>query len=160
MIFIKINQSPVTNLYFITLVEPSKPEIAEEDGKVSPEDEENTVCDPIAGIVEKYEGNTITINLYLIAHRNGEIPLYCVSAFRGKSFQYLCMFRAESKEDAVSVETDSPQETDKKETTDRKAEEADDCVTFILLNNSGNGIAHCIFFFFRRNFSILLFTVE
>ena len=38
-----------------------KPEITEEDGKASPEDEENTVCDPIVGIVEKYEGNTITI---------------------------------------------------------------------------------------------------
>jgi len=32
---------------------------------------------------------------------------------------------SESKEDAVSVETDSPQETDQKETTDRKAEEAE-----------------------------------
>ena len=42
-------------------VEPPKSEITEEDGKASPEDEENTVCDPIAGIVEKYEGNTITI---------------------------------------------------------------------------------------------------
>lgn len=42
-------------------VESSKPEGTGEDGKSSPEDEENTVCDPIAGIVEKYEGNTITI---------------------------------------------------------------------------------------------------
>ena len=42
-------------------VELPKPEITEEDKKDSPEDEENTVCDPIAGIVEKYEGNTITI---------------------------------------------------------------------------------------------------
>ena len=42
-------------------VELPKPEITEEDRKTSPEDEENTVCDPIAGIVEKYEGNTITI---------------------------------------------------------------------------------------------------
>ena len=43
------------------LVEPSKPEIEEEDGKVSPEDGEITEGDPIAGIVEKYEGNKITI---------------------------------------------------------------------------------------------------
>ena len=43
------------------LVESSKPEIAEEDGKVSPEDEEITEGDPIAGIVEKYEGSKITI---------------------------------------------------------------------------------------------------
>lgn len=42
-------------------VEPSKPEIAEEDGKASLEDGENTEGDPIAGIVEKYEGSTITI---------------------------------------------------------------------------------------------------
>ena len=61
------------------LVEPSKPEIAEEDGKVSPEDEENTVCDPIAGIVEKYEGNTITIKnpdddmLYYFSTENAQI---------------------------------------------------------------------------------------
>jgi len=34
-------------------VEPSQPEISEENGKVSP--------DPIAGIVEKYEGSKITI---------------------------------------------------------------------------------------------------
>ena len=34
-------------------VELPKPEITEA--------EENTVCDPIAGIVEKYEGSTITI---------------------------------------------------------------------------------------------------
>ena len=42
-------------------VELQKPEIAEEDRKAFPEDEENTEGDPIAGIVEKYEGNTITI---------------------------------------------------------------------------------------------------
>ena len=42
-------------------VELPKPEITEENRKASPEDEENTVCDPIAGIVEKYESNTITI---------------------------------------------------------------------------------------------------
>ncbi len=61
------------------LVEPLKPKIAEEDGKVSPEDEENTVCDPIAGIVEKYEGNTITIKnpdddmLYYFSTENAQI---------------------------------------------------------------------------------------
>ena len=60
-------------------VEPSKPEIAEENRKASPEDEENTVCDPIAGIVEKYEGNTITIKnpdddmLYYFSTENAQI---------------------------------------------------------------------------------------
>ena len=60
-------------------VESSKPEITEEDGKASPEDEENTVCDPIAGIVEKYEGNTITIKnpdddmLYYFSTENAQI---------------------------------------------------------------------------------------
>lgn len=61
------------------LVEPSKPEITEEDGNVSPEDEENTECDPIAGIVEKYEGNKITIRtpeddmLYYFSTENAQI---------------------------------------------------------------------------------------
>ena len=56
-----------------------KPEITEEDGKASPEDEENTVCDPIVGIVEKYEGNTITIKnpdddmLYYFSTENARI---------------------------------------------------------------------------------------
>ena len=60
-------------------VELPKPEITEEDGKASPEDEENTVCDPIAGIVEKYEGNTITIRtpeddmLYYFSTENAQI---------------------------------------------------------------------------------------
>lgn len=60
-------------------VESSKPEITEEDKKDSPEDEENTVCDPIAGIVEKYEGNTITIKnpdddmLYYFSTENAQI---------------------------------------------------------------------------------------
>ena len=60
-------------------VELPKPEITEEDGKASPEDEENTVCDPIAGIVEKYEGNTITIKnpdddmLYYFSTENAQI---------------------------------------------------------------------------------------
>ena len=60
-------------------VESSKSEITEEDGKASPEDEENTVCDPIAGIVEKYEGNTITIKnpdddmLYYFSTENAQI---------------------------------------------------------------------------------------
>lgn len=61
------------------LVEPSKPEITEEDGNVSPEDEENTECDPIAEIVEKYEGNKITIRtpeddmLYYFSTENAQI---------------------------------------------------------------------------------------
>lgn len=60
-------------------VESPKPEITEEDKKDSPEDEENTVCDPIAGIVEKYEGNTITIKtpdddmLYYFSTENAQI---------------------------------------------------------------------------------------
>ena len=60
-------------------VELPKPEITEEDGKASPEDEENTVCDPIVGIVEKYEGNTITIKnpdddmLYYFSTENAQI---------------------------------------------------------------------------------------
>lgn len=60
-------------------VESSKPEGTEEDGKSSPEGEENTVCDPIAGIVEKYEGNTITIKnpdddmLYYFSTENARI---------------------------------------------------------------------------------------
>ncbi len=43
------------------------------------EDEENTVCDPIAGIVEKYEGSTITIKnpdddmLYYFSTENAQI---------------------------------------------------------------------------------------
>ena len=61
------------------LVEPSKPEIVEEDGKVSPEDEEITEGDPIAGIVEKYEGSKITIRtpeddmLYYFSTENAQI---------------------------------------------------------------------------------------
>ena len=61
------------------LVEPSKPEIAEEDGNVFLEDEEITESDPIAGIVEKYEGNKITIRtpeddmLYYFSTENAEI---------------------------------------------------------------------------------------
>ena len=53
------------------LVEPSEPEMAEEDGQVSP--------DPIAGIVEKYEGSTITIRtpeddmLYYFSMENAQI---------------------------------------------------------------------------------------
>ena len=60
-------------------VELPKPEITEENRKASPEDEENTVCDPIAGIVEKYEGNTITIKnpdddmLYYFSTENAQI---------------------------------------------------------------------------------------
>ena len=52
-------------------VEPSQPEISEENGKVSP--------DPIAGIVEKYEGNKITIRtpeddmLYYFSTENAQI---------------------------------------------------------------------------------------
>lgn len=60
-------------------VELPKPEITEEDKKDSPEDEENTVCDPIAGIVEKYEGNIITIKnpdddmIYYFSTENAQI---------------------------------------------------------------------------------------
>ena len=60
-------------------VELPKPEITEENRKASPEDEENTVRDPIAGIVEKYEGNTITIKnpdddmLYYFSTENAQI---------------------------------------------------------------------------------------
>lgn len=60
-------------------VESSKPEMKEGDEKASPENEENTVCDPIAGIVEKYEGNTITIKnpdddmLYYFSTENARI---------------------------------------------------------------------------------------
>ncbi|MDE7187034.1 MAG: hypothetical protein K2O13_05955 [Lachnospiraceae bacterium] len=60
-------------------VQSSKPEITEEDGKASPEDEENTESDPIAGIVEKYEGSTITIRtpeddmLYYFFTENAQI---------------------------------------------------------------------------------------
>lgn len=52
-------------------VEPSQPEISEENGKVSP--------DPIAGIVEKHEGNKITIRtpeddmLYYFSTENAQI---------------------------------------------------------------------------------------
>ncbi len=52
-------------------VEPSQPEISEENGKVSP--------DPIAGIVEKYGGNKITIRtpeddmLYYFSTENAQI---------------------------------------------------------------------------------------
>ena len=52
-------------------VELPKPEITEA--------EENTVCDPIAGIVEKYEGSTITIKnpdddmLYYFSTENAQI---------------------------------------------------------------------------------------
>lgn len=61
------------------LVEPSKPKIAEEDEKASPEDEEITEGDPITGIVEKYEGNKITIRtpeddmLYYFSTENAQI---------------------------------------------------------------------------------------
>ena len=60
-------------------VELPKPEITEDNRKASPEDEENTVRDPIAGIVEKYEGNTITIKnpdddmLYYFSTENAQI---------------------------------------------------------------------------------------
>lgn len=60
-------------------VELPKPEMRKGDEKASPEDEENKVCDPIAGIVEKYEGNTITIKtpdddmLYYFSTENAQI---------------------------------------------------------------------------------------
>ena len=58
-------------------VELPKPEITEDNRKASPE--ENTEGDPIAGIVEKYEGNTITIKnpdddmLYYFSTENAQI---------------------------------------------------------------------------------------
>ena len=48
-------------------VELQKPEIAEEDRKAFPEDEENTEGDPIAGIVEKYD------MLYYFSTENAQI---------------------------------------------------------------------------------------
>ena len=60
-------------------VELPKSEITEKNRKASSEDEENTVCDPIAGIVEKYEGDTITIKnpdddmLYYFSTENAQI---------------------------------------------------------------------------------------
>lgn len=60
-------------------VESSKPEMKEGDEKTSPEDGENTEGDPIAGIVEKYEGSTITIRtpeddmLYYFSTENAQI---------------------------------------------------------------------------------------
>ena len=42
-------------------VESPNPETAQEDGEVSLKEEEIPQGDPIVGIVEKYEGNTITI---------------------------------------------------------------------------------------------------
>ncbi len=42
-------------------METSKPELAEEDENASSEDEEVPEGDPIAGIVEEYEGNVITV---------------------------------------------------------------------------------------------------
>ena len=54
-------------------------EPTEENGKASPEDGESTEGDPIAGIVEKYEGNTITIRtpeddmLYYFSTENAQI---------------------------------------------------------------------------------------
>ncbi len=60
-------------------VQSPEPEITEEDGKASPEDRENTEGDPIAGIVEKYEGNKITIRtpeddmLYYFSTENAQI---------------------------------------------------------------------------------------
>lgn len=60
-------------------VESSKPEMKAGDEKTSPEDGENTEGDPIAGIVEKYEGSTITIRtpeddmLYYFSTENAQI---------------------------------------------------------------------------------------
>ncbi|RKI94204.1 hypothetical protein D7V94_01125 [Parablautia intestinalis] len=42
-------------------VESPNPETAQEDGEVSLKEEEIPQGDPIVGVVEKYEGNTITI---------------------------------------------------------------------------------------------------
>ena len=60
-------------------VKSPKLEPTEENGKASPEDGESTEGDPIAGIVEKYEGNTITIRtpeddmLYYFSTENAQI---------------------------------------------------------------------------------------
>ncbi len=45
----------------VDAVESPNPETAQEDGEVSLKEEEIPQGDPIVGIVEKYEGNTITI---------------------------------------------------------------------------------------------------
>ncbi|MDE5696248.1 MAG: hypothetical protein K2I96_02385 [Lachnospiraceae bacterium] len=60
-------------------VESSNPEMKEGDEKTSSEDRENTEGDPIAGIVEKYEGSTIMIRtpeddiLYYFSTENAQI---------------------------------------------------------------------------------------
>lgn len=105
-------------------VELPKPEITEEDGKASPEDEENTVCDPIAGIVEKYEGNTITIRtpeddmLYYFSTENAQIlegfstenaqeaegdPLIVVGDKVEVSYRGLIDFDKEHPDEAVKI---------------------------------------------------------
>lgn len=105
-------------------VELPKPEITEEDGKASPEDEENTVCDPIAGIVEKYEGNTITIRtpeddmLYYFSTENAQIlegfstenaqeaegdPLIVVGDKVEVSYRGLIDFDEEHPDEAVKI---------------------------------------------------------
>ena len=105
-------------------VEPPKSEITEEDGKASPEDEENTDCDPIAGIVEKYEGNTITIKnpdddmLYYFSTENARIlegfstesaqeaegdPLIAVGDKVEISYRGLIDFDEEHPDEAVKI---------------------------------------------------------
>lgn len=60
-------------------VESPNPETAQEDGEVSLKEEEIPQGDPIVGIVEKYEGNTITIRtpeddmLYYFSTENAQI---------------------------------------------------------------------------------------
>lgn len=97
-------------------VELPKPEITEA--------EENTVCDPIAGIVEKYEGSTITIKnpdddmLYYFSTENAQIlegfstenaqeaegdPLIVVGDKVEVSYRGLIDFDKEHPDEAVKI---------------------------------------------------------
>ena len=77
------------------------------------EDEENTVCDPIAGIVEKYEGSTITIKnpdddmLYYFSTENAREPEGDLSIAVGDkvevSYRGLIDFDEEHPSEAVKI---------------------------------------------------------
>ena len=75
----ELNDAPLRDIGGNTEEPQKNTVIAEEDGKASPEDEENIEGDPIARIVEKYEGNTITIKnpdddmLYYFSTENARI---------------------------------------------------------------------------------------
>ena len=86
-------------------VELPKPEITEA--------EENTVCDPIAGIVEKYEGSTITIKnpdddmLYYFSTESAREPEGDLSIAVGDkvevSYRGLIDFDEEHPSEAVKI---------------------------------------------------------